>query len=80
MFRKKNGEIKEKRPDRVIVNENETIVIDYKSGGKNEKHKEQVSIYMYLLTQMGYKNVKGYVWYFMTGDIIDANDEKGGSK
>ena len=75
IFRKKNGEIKERRPDRVIVNKDETIVIDYKSGEKNDRHKDQIRLYMYLLKKMGYKNVKGFVWYFMTGDIVE---EKGG--
>lgn len=79
MYRTKNGVLEERRPDRVITNDNETIVIDYKSGKENEDYKKQVSWYMTLLRRMGYKNVKGYVWYFMNNKIDDA-EQKGGSK
>jgi CRISPR/Cas system-associated exonuclease Cas4 (RecB family) len=63
----KNGEWKELRADRVILSDDETIVIDYKTGKPNKDHEKQVVNYMQLLTQMGYPNVKGYLWYIMTG-------------
>lgn len=80
MYKDKYGKMKEKRPDRVIIKDNETIVIDYKSGQENPNHKKQVSWYMTLLKRMGYKNIKGYVWYFMQNKIDEAKIEKGGSK
>lgn len=68
MFRdEETGEIKECRPDRVIMSDDETIVIDYKTGRFRKKHKEQVEAYMNHLIRMGYPNVKGYVWYILSG-------------
>ncbi len=62
------------RPDRVMVNGDRTIVVDYKFGDKQEtKYLKQVHKYMNLLEEMGYKNVEGYVWYVMLDDIIKVN-------
>jgi hypothetical protein len=67
----------ERRPDRVIIKGDEAVVIDYKFGTAHkenpqlgEKYKKQVSRYMELLTRMGYKNVKGYLWYLTSDEVI----------
>ena len=52
-----------RRPDRVMINGNEAIVVDYKFAKKNDSYKKQVKLYMDLLGQMGYEKVKGYLWY-----------------
>ena len=65
----KNGRIVEDRPDRVITDGNETIVIDYKFGNKNTAYAKQVQRYMNLMQQMGYPNVKGYLWYVNLDEI-----------
>ncbi len=57
-----NGQIK--RPDRVISNDKETIVIDFKTGKPTEGHKKQVQGYKNLLGQMGHQKVSGYLLYF----------------
>ena len=59
----------EKRPDRVITDGNETIVIDYKTGKKSDEHVRQVQTYMHLLTTMGYPNVHGSLWYIRQHEI-----------
>jgi len=58
-----SGEIVSKRPDRVLLSDNETIVVDYKFGTAQPSHKKQVKQYMNLLGTMHYPNVKGYLWY-----------------
>jgi len=58
-----NNEIVNKRPDRVLLSDNETIVVDYKFGTAQPAHKRQVKQYMNLLDAMHYPNVKGYLWY-----------------
>lgn len=58
-----------KRPDRVIYNEHETIVIDYKTGQKNDDYKWQVRKYINLLKKMGMHNVHGYLWYLKNNEI-----------
>ena len=69
LFRDSDGKVVSKRPDRVITDDKETIVIDYKTGAKNEDYKKQVGEYMERLTQMGMPNVKGYLWYIRNGEI-----------
>ncbi len=62
---------KEHRADRIISSPEETICIDFKTGDFNKKYEEQVKRYMELLTEMGYQNVKGYVWYVLEDKISD---------
>jgi len=53
-----------KRPDRVMVKENQALVVDYKFGEQlKESHREQIREYARLLWQMGYSNVKACLWY-----------------
>ncbi len=72
IVRDKNGDITTQRPDRVIYNGHETIVVDYKTGRPDNNHDRQVKDYMELLRQMGMTNVKGYIWYMRTGEIKDV--------
>lgn len=60
-----NGELRTRRPDRVMMRDNEIVVVDFKFGKQNKKYNKQVQGYMQLLTQMGYpkENIKGYLWY-----------------
>lgn len=51
------------RPDRVVVFDDETCVIDYKTGVPKNAHQAQLLTYMQLLSEMGYKNLKGYLFY-----------------
>ena len=52
-----------KRPDRVMINGDRAIVVDYKFGEIDDSHNRQISHYCSLIRQMGYKEVKGYLWY-----------------
>lgn len=60
-----NGELRTRRPDRVMMRNGEIVVIDFKFGKPNKKYNKQVKGYMQLLIRMGYssKNMKGYLWY-----------------
>ncbi len=42
------------RPDRVVLNGKNAVIIDYKTGEERKKHKEQIIGYSDLLGQMGY--------------------------
>lgn len=57
------------RPDRVMIDDNSAIVLDFKFARPTDKHKEQVQNYMENLIQMGYSNVKGYLWYIYKNSI-----------
>ena len=67
-----NNEEKTRRPDRVMINGDEAIVVDYKFGHEDKKYDEQVNRYMELLLQMGYTNVKGYLWYVYKNEINEV--------
>lgn len=60
-----------RRPDRIMLSENETVLVDFKFGTlKKESYKIQVKDYMQLLETMKYPNIKGFVWY-VDMDVID---------
>ena len=71
IYTDEDGTTKSRRPDRVITNGTETIVIDYKTGKQSDDHTEQVKTYIELLRQMGYPNVHGYLWYISRNDIVN---------
>ncbi len=60
----------EKRPDRVIFDGKEMLVIDFKTGAERPQHQQQVNEYMTLLRDMGYLNVSGYLWYILTNHVL----------
>jgi ATP-dependent exoDNAse (exonuclease V) beta subunit len=68
-----NNEIVTKRPDRVLLTENETIVIDYKFGAAQVSHKKQVRQYMDLLSAMQYPHIKGFLWYVEAREVEEIN-------
>lgn len=51
------------KPDRVMVNGEKAVVVDYKREKENPKHHQQVSEYAALLEQMGFQNVRKYLVY-----------------
>ena len=62
----------ERRPDRVITDGQETIVIDFKFGLSQSRYHDQVRAYMALLAQMGHQHIKGYLWYVYNNRIEEV--------
>ncbi len=60
------------RPDRVITDGNEYIVIDFKFGSPKKEYHNQVKEYMQLLIRMGHKNVKGYLWFVYNNKVEEV--------
>lgn len=50
-------------PDKIIVETNRTLVIDFKTGQETPNHKKQVKEYMLLLKDLGFENVQGELYY-----------------
>lgn len=50
-------------PDRVLLKDNQAIVIDYKTGQPESKHKKQVNRYASILEGMGYQVKEKYLLY-----------------
>ncbi len=51
------------RPDRVIVKDNEAVVVDYKTGEPRNKDRKQVQLYGEILKSMGYEVLGCYLLY-----------------
>lgn len=69
IYNDESDTLQTRRPDRVMMKDNEVIVVDFKFGKKNKKYDEQVKGYMDLLSQMGYTGIKGYVWYVFEKEL-----------
>ena len=67
-----DGELQERRPDRVMTDGKEMIVVDFKFGRPREEYSDQVREYMNLLRSMGHTNVKGYLWFVYTNKIEEV--------
>lgn len=66
------GLVIEKRPDRVMRNGDEVIVVDFKFGKENDDYRKQVRFYMEKLEEMGYNNVKGILWYVYANKFVEV--------
>lgn len=60
------------RPDRVVYSEDGVIVVDYKFGSPRAIYREQVLQYVELYRRMGYENVRGYLWYVYTDEVVEV--------
>ena len=58
------------RPDRVMTDGQETIVVDFKFGTERDGYHDQVREYMSLLSQMGMPRVKGFLWFVYSNQIV----------
>ena len=59
------------RPDKVLVGNDETIVIDFKFTQQvDDAHLKQVSDYQLVLRQLGMPNVRGYVYYGTLNKLV----------
>lgn len=62
-----------RRPDRVLTKGTEAVVIDYKFGQhKQKRHATQIEAYTKLLRNMGYRTVKGYLWYVELQEVQEV--------
>ncbi len=60
-----------KIPDRVLINDEELVVIDFKFGKPHEKYGIQLSEYKQLLQEVYQLPAKGYIFYFEKELIIE---------
>jgi len=58
------------RPDRVLINGDAGIVIDFKTGKQDEKYHHQVKEYCRLLEATGISNLTGYLLYTTDKEIV----------
>lgn len=60
------------RPDRVLIKDNEAIVVDFKSGQPHKKHENQVTQYADVLRKMGYQNVSAKLVYLTNRSVVSV--------
>ena len=62
------------RPDKVLIGEDEVVIIDFKfTGEPKAQHYTQVDEYRSLLAEMGYKNVSAYLYYGYLKELKAVN-------
>jgi len=66
------GDVEERRPDRVMTDGNETHVVDFKFGRPHPEYRQQVQEYMQLLRQMNMPHVRGWLWYVYSNKIEEV--------
>ena len=69
IYNDEQGKMQTRRPDRVMMKKDEVVVVDFKFGKKKPEYSIQVREYMSLLSEMGYTDVKGYIWYVYSGEL-----------
>tara|TARA_B110000196_G_scaffold318139_1_gene332813 strand:+ start:3340 stop:6429 length:3090 start_codon:yes stop_codon:yes gene_type:complete len=57
-------------PDRLLINDSEVIIVDYKTGVIDNKHNIQLANYSDALAQMGFKNISKYLIYTSIQDKV----------
>ena len=72
-YNKDTNEMEEHRPDRVMTDGKEIVVVDFKFGKEREEYKKQVQQYMEILIRMGHKKVSGYLWYVVKNNVVEVN-------
>jgi ATP-dependent helicase/nuclease subunit A len=61
------------RPDRMLIRDDQAVVVDYKSGHtKQESHVRQVQRYITILKETGIAQVKGYLWYIGNNELMEV--------
>jgi len=56
----------------VMIRGNEAVVLDYKFGTPKTEYIDQVGKYMHIMLNLGYENVRGYLWYGFEGKLEEV--------
>lgn len=69
IYNDEQGKMQTRRPDRVMMKGKDVVVVDFKFGKKKPEYSTQVREYMSLLSEMGYTDIKGDIWYVYSGEL-----------
>lgn len=58
------------RPDRVVIKNGKTYILDFKTGRKSDKHKKQIVTYAARLHEIGYSDIKKFLVYVNDNEVI----------
>ena len=66
--------VREHRPDRVMQDGDKVVLVDFKFGAYRPEYTDQVRRYIALTKGMGYKDVRGYLWFVYTNNIEEVKE------
>lgn len=72
LYDKATDTVTERRPDRVMKDGERIVVVDFKFGNPAPEYIDQVRNYMAIMKNMGYADVKGYLWYVYSNTIEEV--------
>ncbi len=61
------------RPDKVIIDNDKAVIVDYKSGVKKDEHIKQIQQYGQILGEMGFKEIEMNLFYLNDLEIETVN-------
>ena len=61
------------RPDRVVLKDGKVVIIDYKFGEPDNRYAGQLRRYADIWRRMGYEKIETYLWYVISGDIVEVD-------
>lgn len=64
----KNG--KKLIPDKIIIGKNDTLIVDFKTGQKTPNHALQIAEYMTVLSDIGFKGLRGELYYTENREVV----------
>ena len=72
-----DGEVKERRPDRVMTDGSNWVVVDFKFGSPKPEYYDQVREYMELINSLSshhspLSTIKGYLWFVYSNKIEEV--------
>ncbi len=71
-----DGQLVERRPDRVMTDGHQWIIVDFKFGSPKPEHESQVREYMSLIREMHSSEdiiVNGYLWYIYSNKVLSLS-------
>jgi ATP-dependent exoDNAse (exonuclease V) beta subunit len=66
------GDFSDKRPDKIIVKENELIVFEFKTGKKSDRHRPQLIGYQSALREIFDKPIKLFLYYTESNELLSV--------
>ena len=66
----------ESRIDRLMTKGQQAVVVDFKTGNPTKSDSHQVNGYLDTLRKMNFQDVKGYLLYIKTGEVVSVHSGK----
>ncbi len=70
------GQLRERRPDRVMTDGKQTIVGDFMFEHECDDYYKQVRNYMELLARMSHTNLRGFLWFVYANRLVEVQSDE----